>query len=107
MTLKIHSGTSYLSESNTRSRVSGLMFLVNTHDSFNPHLLNGPLLTVSTILKHVMSSAAEAEVGGCYVKCRKALPIRVTLEELGHKQGPTSIMTDNSTASNILNNECK
>ena len=82
MTLKIHSDASYLSEDNARSRVGCLMFLGNTHDSSNPHLFNGPLLTVSAILKHVMSSAAEAELGGCYVNCRKALPIRVTLEEL-------------------------
>ena len=65
MTLKIHSDASYLSEANARIRVGGLMFLGNTHDSSNPHLLNGPLLTVSAILKHFMSSAAEAEVGGC------------------------------------------
>ena len=107
MTLKIHSESSYLSEANARSRVGGLMFLSNTHDSSNPHLLNGPLLTVPAILKHVMSSTAEAEVGGCYVNCLEALPIRVTFEELGHKQGPTSIVTDNSTAANILNYECK
>ena len=85
MALKIHSDTSYISESNARSHVGGLHYLGNKALSSNPHLYNGPLLTVSAILKHVMSSASEAEVGGCYINCREALPIRTTLKELDHK----------------------
>ena len=107
MNLKVHSDASYLSESNARSRVGGLFFLGNNANSNNPHLLNGPLLTVSAILKHVMASAAEAEVGGCFVNCREALPLRTALEEMGHKQNPTSVVTDNTTAANILNDDCQ
>lgn len=61
---------------------------------------------VSPILKHVMSSAAEAEVVGCYMNCCKGLPLKTTLKELGYKQPATGIVTDNSTAANILNNTC-
>ena len=70
-------------------------------------MLNGPILTVFTILQHIMSSVAESEVGGCYGNCREALPIRITLDKLGHKQPATGMYTDNTTAANILNNNCK
>jgi hypothetical protein len=51
-----------------------------------------------------MSSAAEAETGALYINARKAVEIRNILDELGHKQPPTPIQTDNSTAEGIVNN---
>jgi hypothetical protein len=50
-----------------------------------------------------MSSAAEAELGALYVNARKGVEIRNILEELGHRQPPTPIQTDNSTAESIIN----
>ena len=66
---------------------------------------NGAVHTVAKIIKAVMSSAAEAELGGLYFNAREAVPIRKTLEELGHKQPKTPIQTDNSTAMGVVSNK--
>ena len=64
---------------------------VNTAD-------NGAVLNTAEIIKHVMSSAAEAEIGALFLNSRQAIPARNTLEKLGHKQPPSPIQTDNTTA---------
>jgi len=51
-----------------------------------------------------MSSAAEAELGALYINAREAIPMRLLLEEMGHKQPPTPIQTDNSTAHGVVTN---
>ncbi len=51
-----------------------------------------------------MSSAAEAELGALYINAREAIPIRHLLKEMGHKQPPTPIQTDNSTALGVVTN---
>ena len=56
-------------------------------------------------MKNVMSSAAEAELGALYIVAQEAMYIRIILEELGHKQPPTPIQTDNSTAEGVVNNK--
>ena len=54
-----------------------------------------------------MGSAAEAECGGLYMNAQEAVPFITTLEELGHKQRPVSLRTDNSTANGIMNQRIK
>ena len=54
-----------------------------------------------------MSSTADAEWGGLYMNAQEAVPMRATLEELGHPQPPTPIRTDNSTADGIMNKTVK
>ena len=56
-----------------------------------------------------MSSAAEAETGGLFLAAQRACPIRVTLEELHHKQpaNGTPLFNDNSTATGILNSSLR
>ena len=46
---------------------------------------NGAVITVPQVIKAVMSTAAEAEVGALFINCREAIPARHTLEEMGHK----------------------
>ena len=58
---------------------------------------NGTVHTVAKIIKAVMSSAAEAELGGLFINAKTAVPIRNILEELGHKQSPMPNQTDNSS----------
>jgi hypothetical protein len=102
MVLAIHSDASYLSEPKARSRAGGHFFLSeNTQDPND----NGAVHTVAKIIKAVMSSAAEAELGGLFINAKTAVPIRKTLEELGHPQPPTPVQTDNSTACGVVNNE--
>ena len=102
MVLAIHSDASYLSEPKARSRAGGHYFLSENVNDPND---NGAVHTVAKIIKAVMSSAAEAELGGLFINAKTAVPIRKTLEELGHKQPPTPIQTDNSTANGVVNNE--
>ncbi len=60
-------------------------------------------LIIAHIIKKVMSSATKAELAGLYIMVRKAVYIRKTLEELGHKQLPTPLQTDNAMADAVIN----
>ena len=64
---------------------------------------NGAILNIAQIIKNVMSSAAEAELGALFVCAREAVYIRNILKEMGHPQPPTPIQTDNSTAEGVVN----
>ena len=102
MILGVHSDASYLSEPNARSRAGGHFFLSDGTDDAPP---NGAILNTSQIIKSVMSSAAEAELGALYINAREAVPCRTFLNELGHTQPPTPIQTDNSTALGVVTNK--
>ena len=83
MVLAGHSDASYLSKTKSRSRAGGHFFM--SSDTADPPN-NGAVLTTSQVIKTVLSSAAEAEVGALFIYCRKTVPTRHTLEEMGHKQ---------------------
>jgi hypothetical protein len=104
MVLHIHSDASYLSESQARSRVGGFFFL-GTNSKDPP--INGAIRVISQIMTNVMASATEAEVGGLFINGQVACSICTTLEELGHPQPPTVIITDNECALGIANNTVK
>ena len=104
MVLAVQSDASYLSESKSRSRVGGHFFLAGHEE--NPSN-NGAVLNISGILKHVVSSASEAEIGGLFINVKAAIPIRQTLIEMGHPQPPTPIQTDNSTAYALISNKIR
>jgi hypothetical protein len=104
MALQIHSVASYLSVAKGRSQAGGHLYVGTAAKSTKPMLNNGAVLTISGILKHVMSSAAEAEVAGLFVNAKEGEILRTTLDEMGYPQEPTRIQTDNSTASGIANN---
>jgi hypothetical protein len=103
--LHIHSDASYLSVYNARSRLGGMFFLGNTPPEQDK--LNGSILNVAVVIKNVVASAAESEVGSCFHNTQSGSPLRVTLTELGHTQPPTPLRTDNSTAFIILNKTIK
>jgi hypothetical protein len=44
-------------------------------------LTNGAILIVSKVLKHVMSSAAEAEIGAVFINAKEGAVLGTTLEE--------------------------
>jgi hypothetical protein len=73
MKLAIHSDAScsYLGEPKAWSRAGGHYFC--SEDVTDP-ADNGAVLTVATIIKQVMSSAAEAELGGLFINAKKAVP---------------------------------
>ena len=74
-----------------------------SNDSTDPPN-NGAVLTITQIIKNVMSSAAEAELGALFINCREAVPAHHKLEEMGHKQPPTPMQTDNTTALGVVTN---
>jgi hypothetical protein len=105
MILQIHSDASYLSVSNTQSRLGGLFFLGNKPPEQDK--LKGSILNVAAVIKNVVASVEESEVGACFHNTQSGAPLRVTLTELGHTQPPTPFRTDNSTVSGILNETIK
>ena len=62
---------------------------------------------VAAILKHMMASAAEAELGGLFINAKEGEVLRTSLEEMGHPEEPTPMQTDNSAASCIINKTVK
>jgi hypothetical protein len=106
MILHIHSDASYLSVSHARIRLGALFYC---GDKSPPHAdrLNGSILNAASVIKNVVASAAESEVGACFQNAQSGSPIRVTLTELGHTQPATPLRTDNSTAFGILNETIK
>jgi hypothetical protein len=82
MILHIHSDASYLLVSNARIRLGGLFFLGNPPPDQDK--LNGSILNVASVIKNVVASAAESEVGACFHNSQSGAPPRVTLNEVGH-----------------------
>jgi hypothetical protein len=105
MILHIHSNASYLSVSNARTHLGGLFFLGNK--SLAQNTPNRSILNVASVIKNVVASAAESEVGTCFHNAQSGAPLRVTLAELGNKHTPTPLRRDNSTAFGILNETIK
>jgi hypothetical protein len=87
MILHIQSDASYLSVSKARSRLGGLFYLLHNNPNEDKH--NGSILSVASVIKNVVASAAESEVGACFQNAQTAAPLRITLMELGHKQSAT------------------
>jgi hypothetical protein len=106
MILHIHSDASYLSEKESKSRAGGFFYMGSSTNT-NKKLTNGAILFISKVLKHVMSSAAEAEIGAVSINFKEGAVLRTTLEELGHRQPPTAMKTDNTTATGYINGSIK
>ena len=101
MVLAGHSDASYLSEKKARSRAGGYFFVPN--DTAEPPN-NGNIITIDQIIKAVILSAAEAELGILYVNCREAIPVWHALRKMGHKQPHTLMQTDNTTELGVVTN---
>jgi hypothetical protein len=102
MVLAIHSNASYLSKPKACSQVGGHMFMAGRD---NIPTNNGAILNTLQIIRAVMSSAAEAELGALFINAKTAISMRHMLEELGHPQPPTPMQTDNKTAHDLLTKE--
>ena len=64
---------------------------------------NRLILTIVQIIKAVMSSAADEELGALYINSREAIPQRHLLEKMGHPQPPTLIQVDKITSLGVIN----
>eukprot|EP00804_Cyclotella_cryptica_P004967 CCRYP_014094-RA/>CCRYP_014094-RA protein AED:0.12 eAED:0.01 QI:0/0/0/1/1/1/2/0/1245 len=107
MILNIHSDASYLSATRAPSQVAGYYFLGSIPTDDAPIKLNGAILVFCGILKFVVASAAEAELGALFLNCKEGKLQFLILEELGHPQPPTPIHCDNATATGIANDTLK
>jgi hypothetical protein len=63
MIIQADSDAAYLVCAEARSRTGGHIFLRNLKET----QFNGPVLVLAKIIKNVMGSAAEAEVGALYI----------------------------------------
>jgi hypothetical protein len=102
MILAIPYNGRYRNEKNVCSQAGGHFFLSNDKKS-PPN--NGAILMNATIIKAVMSSAAEAKLRAIYLNAKEAVHLQQILSEMGHKQPRTPIHTDNTTAEGVINNK--
>ena len=100
MILAAHSDAGFANETKSRSRAGAHIFL-SENDSI-PRW-NGPLLTIAQIMKYVVSSAAEAEMTDLFLTAKEMVPLRNTLTEMGWKQPPSPLQSDNYTAVGMTN----
>eukprot|EP00804_Cyclotella_cryptica_P023576 CCRYP_011917-RA/>CCRYP_011917-RA protein AED:0.45 eAED:0.45 QI:0/0/0/1/0/0/2/0/276 len=86
-------GSYHLSELGGKSRAAAYMFLTKKD---NLGFRNGAHHQTCHGL------CIGKEIASLFYSCKEAIPLQVTLEELGHPQpGPTPITTDNSTAAGL------
>ncbi len=72
MVLNIHSDASYLSEANAHSRACRHFFMGWKANPTKPIKLNGAFFTLCAILRFIVASAAEAELGALFLNCNQA-----------------------------------
>jgi hypothetical protein len=64
MVLAVHSNASYLSKPKAQSQAGGHFFL-SSNTTVPPN--NGAMLNIAHIIKHLMSSATEAELASLFI----------------------------------------
>ena len=65
---------------------------------------NGSVLTLSQIIKFIVFSASEAELGALFITAQEMLEMRNTLEEMKWPQPKSPIYTHNSATVGVVNN---
>ena len=99
MILDLRSNASYMSEPESKSRAAGHFYLSkNKGEIFN----NGAVMTLFNIVKHLLASASESEAAVLFYNCKAAIPLRLTLEEMGHPQPKTPVTSYNTTALGLI-----
>jgi hypothetical protein len=85
MVLVVHSDASYLSKPKAHSQAGGHFPLSSEVED---PIHNGGVLNLAQLIKALMSSAAEAELGTLYINVHETVLQQHCLEEMGHKQPP-------------------
>jgi hypothetical protein len=107
MVMNIHSNASYLSKTNLCSRLCGHFFMGWMPKNDEPIQLNGAFNVNTTILRIVVASAAEAELGTLFHNCQDGIIFRQMLEDLGHTQPQIPVHRNTVTAVGIAYNTVK
>ena len=104
--LQVHPDVSYMNDTKACSTASGHYFLSNNIKSGKPIFLNGAIHTLCKITG-VTASADEAELGILFLNEQETVKLCIALQEIGHTQPPTTIHTDNTTATGIIQKTIK
>ena len=104
MRLLIHSNVLFLVEWDRKSKYGGFFYLGWNQRDDKQQKINGAIEVSVSILPLVAILVAEAEMGGAFYNGKKGKVFRLTLNEMGFKQGPKTILVYNNTASGICNN---
>ena len=110
--MHIHSNVSYLSKVKVKSRMGGYFYLSSpfqeplTSISELPPT-SGSIHVLSIVLKNVIAYASEAEIGALFLYTKETATLRTMLEEMGHPDPPTPIVTDKKCAAGIANDTVK
>ena len=99
MILAVHSDASFLSEPKACSRAGGHFFL-SGNATFPPN--NGTVHNTVQIIKSVMSSTTEAELGALYINTKQKAFLHQILLEMGNPQPPMPTKTDNSMTHGVV-----
>ena len=107
MALHVDTDAAYLVLPPARSRYAGYFYLSDRllDYSQNTPMPNGAVLVECRSLRHVMSSAAEAECGGTFENARAAIPIAYVLAHiLKHPQPLRGVptVTNNNASKKLL-----
>jgi hypothetical protein len=82
MVLNVHSNASYLSAPHAQSHAGGYFFLGSTPRDGSPIQINGAVHVTCTILKLVVASAAEVELGTLLLMHKKPKSSGLSLKNL-------------------------
>jgi hypothetical protein len=104
MQLIAYSDASYGSETESRSRAGGVLYLGSHEDS---NIVNGSILATSTVIDVLCPSVAEAEYAVLFTVSAVVVCVRHTLQDMGYSQPPTLIFCDNTCAAGIANDAVK
>ena len=85
MILTSNSDTGFNNETKARSRSGTDIFLSENEPT--PRW-NEKIFTIAKIMKYVLSSAAEAEMGASLLTAKEMVPVRHTLNKMGWHQHP-------------------
>jgi hypothetical protein len=100
MILCAHADAGFLNDTNSCSRASAHIYL-SENDPFLQ--FNGAILSISQIIKFVMSSAAKSELAALFITAREMIPHRQILIAMDWPQPKSPIQTDSSTAAGVTN----
>jgi hypothetical protein len=103
MILYVVSDAAYLVCPKARSRAGGYHYLGNKDGK----LFNAAIFVLAKVIKNVMASASESEVGSLFMNGQEAISSRNCLIDMGHPQPATKMITDNNTAEGIIKGTIK
>ncbi len=107
MIMNIHLDASYLSEGRARSQTCGHFFIGWLPADGAPIRLNGEFHVSTNVIRFIVASAAEAELGALLHNCQTGIIFCSILKDMGHVQPQTPVHCDNATAVGIANGTVK